>query len=425
MTQMKILISGAGVTGNALAFWLTKLGHNVTIVECFPDLRASGLQIDLRGHGVEVMKRMGLEQAFREKSIPEQGMQMVDKSGRIRAYFPANDSSNVKLGFSSDWEIMRGDLCRIMYEITKTRAKYVFGVSIDSFEEEENAVKVQFTDGSTNQFDLVIGADGQGSRTRKLMLGPDAQDPFRPINDTYVGYLIIPWPIKEGEKYIATAYMAPGGRGVMTRRHNDHEIQAYIGARTNSDRLKASLRGDNNERKEALREMLQGAGWQTDEILESLKTADNFYCERIGQVRLDHWSRGRVVLVGDAAYCPSAMTGMGTTSGIVGAYILAGEIGRHCSSAGVDVAVTGAPDSLLAALEAYEQKFHPFITQVQQGVSLDGGRWDGLLSTAFGIAVMNYLLGIASFFRLDRLSRFTSDPAKGWELPEYEELYRN
>ena len=79
---MKVLISGGGIAGNALAFWLSKLGHDITVVECFPSLRTTGLQIDLRGHGIEVMKRMGLEQAFRSKLAPEQGLQVVDKSGR-------------------------------------------------------------------------------------------------------------------------------------------------------------------------------------------------------------------------------------------------------------------------------------------------------------------------------------------------------
>ncbi|CAG8250335.1 unnamed protein product [Penicillium salamii] len=423
MAQLRILISGAGIAGNAIAFWLTKLGHRVTVIESFPDLRASGLQVDLRGHGVEVLKRMGLERAFREKSIPEQGMQMVDKFGKRRAFFPASESSEVNMGFSSDWEIMRGDLCQIIYDATKCRAKYIFGTSIDNYREENDTVNVQFSDGSIKSFDLVIGADGQGSQTRKLMLGPNAQSPFRPINSMYVGYFTITRPIQKGEEYVATSYMAPGSRGIMTRRHNDHEIQVYIGGRAQSDRLKASLRGDVNERKGALTEMLQGSGWKTDEILESLKTANDFYCERLGQIRLDRWSRGRIVLVGDAAYCPSAMTGMGTTSSIVGAYVLAGEIGQHCDSARVDAAADD-PDAIAAALEAYELEFSPFMAQIQKSVSLDGGRFDGLMSSAFGVAIVNHLMGIASFLRLDRLRRFKSSISKNWKLPQYDKMYQ-
>ncbi|KOS45496.1 hypothetical protein ACN38_g3580 [Penicillium nordicum] len=421
---MKILISGAGITGNTLAFWLSKLGHNVTIVERSPFLRASGLQIDLRNHGIEVMKRMGLEQAFKAHSIPEQGMQFVNKAGKRQAYFPANDSTNVSLGFSTNFEIMRGDLCQIIYDVTKSRANYIFGTSIESFEEndKEKAINVRFANATEGRFDLLIGADGLGSRTRNLMLGNEAPDASHPLNGRYVGYFTLPQPIKDGEGYIATVYRAPGGRGIMTRRHNAHEIQAYIGVQADSEQLKKRLQGNVLEQKEALKEMLQGAGWKTDEILESLKDADNFYCERMGLVKLACWSRGRVTLAGDAAYCPSAMTGMGTTSGIVGAYVLAGEIGRHCDGSSEKESTT---DPVLAALQAYEQKFRPFVSQVQEGVSDDGGLWDRISATVFGIALTNHLMRIAAFLRLDLLSRFSSNPVKDWKLPTYEELLRD
>ncbi|KAJ5783400.1 uncharacterized protein N7518_009077 [Penicillium psychrosexuale] len=400
MAPKKILISGAGITGNSLAFWLSKLGHNVTIVERFPSLRASGLQIDLRSHGIEVMKRMGLEDAFKAHSIPERKC----------------------LGFSTKYEIMRGDLCRIIYDLSKSRAKYIFGTSIESYEDndKEKTINVRFANATEDTFDLVIGADGQGSRTRKMMLGREAPDAFRPLNGRYIGYFTFPQPIKEGEGYVATMYSAPGGRGIMLRRHNAQEIQAYLGGQTNSEQLKEHLRGDVAEQKEALKEMIQGAGWRADEILGYLKDSKNFYCERLGMVKMPHWSRGRVALVGDAAYCPPVMTGMGTTSGIVGAYVLAGEIGRHCG----EPAEKGN-GSLMAAIQAYEQTFRPFINQVQAGVAEDEGLWDKISGTAFGIALGNYLMGAASLLRLDVLSKFSTDPVKNWKLPTYKELLRD
>ena len=100
MVRLKILISGGGIAGNAVAFWLSKLGHDVTVIERFPNLRATGLQIDLRGHGIEVLRPMGLEEAFRSKIVPEQGLQVVDKSGRRRAYFPANKSGQGPQSFT-------------------------------------------------------------------------------------------------------------------------------------------------------------------------------------------------------------------------------------------------------------------------------------------------------------------------------------
>lgn len=207
MAALNILISGAGIAGNALAFLLLKLNHNVTVVESYPILRTSGLQVDLRGHGIAVLKRMGLEEAFRAKSAPKQGLQVVDHSGRRRAYFPANKSGEGQQGFTSDYEIMRGDFCDLFYERTKTQATYIFGTSIESLVQEDDGVHVTSANGATGIFDLVVGADGQWSRTRKMMLGTNAKYPFRPLpGPMYVAYFNMPRPIKDGEEYIATMY---------------------------------------------------------------------------------------------------------------------------------------------------------------------------------------------------------------------------
>ena len=421
---MKVLISGGGIAGNALAFWLSKLGHDITIIERFSTLRTTGLQLDLRGHGVDVLKRMGLEQSFRSKMAPEQGLQIVDKSGRRRAYFPANKSGKGRQSFTTDWEIMRGDLCRLIYDATKDRAKYVFGTSIESFEETNDSIEVRFTNGETDKFDLLVGADGVGSRTRKMMLGPNTPDAFYPLKDLYVAYFTVPQPMQEGEEYLATVYMAPGRRGVMTRRQVAHEMQVYLGCTVDSERLKKSRPGDTKEEKEALAEIMQGAGWQIDGITKFMKNSDDFYLERMGLVKLDSWSRGRVALVGDAAYCPSANTGMGTTSSMVGAYILAGEIGKYCGLVKKENEGTDIKDRLNTALKAYEQRFQPFMKQVQKGVLEESSSL--MPSTAFGIAVMNCLMGVASLLRLDIFGKyFLKEEVKGWDLPEYEDMLRD
>ncbi|KAK4545760.1 hypothetical protein LTR36_002714 [Oleoguttula mirabilis] len=429
MPPLNILISGAGIAGSALAFWLSKLGHDVTVVERFPSLRATGLQVDLRGHGIEVMRRMGLEPAFRSKAAPERGLQVVDKSGKRRAYFPANKSGQGLQSFTSDFEIMRGDLCRLLHDAAKELgAKYVFGTAAESFTENGSAVEVRFTNGKMDRFDLWVGADGQGSHTRKMMRGPDTADAFYPLGD-YVAYFTIPQPIQQGEEYIATMYMAPGGRGVMTRRHSPHAIQVYLGCKTYVEPLKSVRRGDIEGEKKALAAIYQGAGWRMEEILKAMvEGADNYYGERLGLVKLESWSHGRVALVGDAAYCPSAKTGMGTTAGLVGAYVLAGEIGRHCGQSDRGDAsgkLDGeAASGLRAALEAYERKFQPFMHQVQKGIKADEeGDWDMMPSTPFAIAVMNWALGVVAFLRLNVLGEWLlRENVKGWDLPKYEEM---
>ncbi|KAL3430414.1 FAD binding domain protein [Aspergillus tetrazonus] len=408
---LKVLISGAGIAGNALAFWLSKLGHKVTVVERFPELRTSGLQVDIRGQGIEVLRRMGLESAFRAISVPEQGMQVVDSAGKRWAYFPANKSGTGPQGFTSDFEIMRGDLCRIIYDATKDRASYTFGTSIESFEEKGAAIEVLFTSGERARYDILVGADGQGSRTRKIMLRSDSEDSFQPLNE-YTAYFTIPRSMEAGEEYIATSYIAPGDRFVLTRRHNPQRIQVYLTGKSVTRRLKGVRKGDASEEKKAFAEVFRGAGWQVEGILDLLMEADDFYCEAQGLVKLNPWYKGRVVLLGDAAYCPSASTGMGTSSAIVGAYILAGEIGVHCPGDDAEVSHT-------TAFRAYDDKFRPFMNQVQKGVG-DPSIFDNISWSPLTISILYWVLWLASCLRLDRLGGLLGDqPEKGWELPEY------
>ena len=278
MPLLKVLISGAGIAGSALAFWLAKLSHEVTVVERLPSLRINGLQPDLRAHGIEVMKRMGLESAFRSHSAPEQGLQVVNSLGRWWGYFPANKSGKGPQGFTSDFEIMRGDLFRIIYDVTKERVKYVFGTSIETFDEKGGSLEVRFTDGRTDQFDIPVGADGQGSRTHKMMRGSNSADAFHPFGE-YIAYFTIPRLIKDGEEHIATAYIAPSGRFVMTRRHNPHTMQVFLTDKSVSERLKSVRRGDVREEKETFIDVFNDAGWQVKAIIESLKETEDFYCE--------------------------------------------------------------------------------------------------------------------------------------------------
>ena len=423
--MLKILISGAGIAGNALAFWLTKQGHDVTVIERFPNLRATGLQLDLRGHGVEVLRRMGLEAAFRAKAAPEQGMQVVDSSGRRRAYFPVNKSGSGTQSLTTEFEIMRGDLCRLLHDAAaranKTPPKYVYGTTVKSFEHKNNSVEVRFEDGNTDRFDLVVGADGQWSRTRRMMLG-GAPDALHPVAGLYFTYFTMRRPMQDGEEYLATSYMAPGRRGIMTRRQSPHEIQVMLSCKTDSERLSAIPRGDVAAEKQAMAEVFKGAGWMTDDILQAMKGADDFYCERLGLVKLQPWSSGRVTLVGDAAYCPTVLSGMGTTCAMVGAYILAGEIGKHCRTH----AAQPSSDGVTAALESYEQKFRPFMDQIQEGILEKAGSQWAMSGSAFSIGVMNLLVGVASFLKFNIADAFgIRESVKGWDLPGYEHMGRD
>ncbi|KAK6214661.1 hypothetical protein LQW54_004169 [Pestalotiopsis sp. IQ-011] len=424
MPTMKILICGGGIAGNALAFWLSKVGYDVTVIERFDSLRASGLQIDLRGPGIEVMKRMGLEEEFRAKAVQEEGMEIVDGSGKQRALFTVNRTGKGLQNFTTDFEMMRGDLCRLIYDNTKDRVKYLFGSTVQSFEDTGDSVKVLFSDGREDQFDLLVGADGQGSRTRKMMFGADTNDTYHSL-DVSIGYYTVPRPISPGEQYYLSAYFAPGKRFVFTRRSDPHLMQVYLACKSDANRMKNVRKGDVEGEKESLTDIFRGAGWKTEQLLKALETSEDFYCERLAVVKLDAWSRGRAVLIGDSAYCPSATTGMGTTSSMAGAYILAGEIAKHCGRPKTS-GVNGSPnikDGLSIALKSYEDKFRPFMSQVQTGLIEGQTVWDKIPSSPWGIAIMNILLGIVALLRLNVIGRWIlREDVKQWTLPTYKEL---
>ena len=422
MAPLKVLISGGGIAGNALAFWLSKQGHDVTVIERFPKLRATGLQIDLRGRGIEVMRRMGLEEAFRAKSVKEQGLRIVDSSGRQMAFFPVNASGKGSQSFTTDFEIMRGDLCRLLYDATGDHVKYIYGTFIQNYKETDGSVEALFSNGKMDRFDLLVGADGQGSRTRKMMLNHDAPNPFHPLG-VYIAYYTIPQHIESGDAYIATTYIAPGMRMLFTRRHDPRYIQAYLICKTDSERLKSSDKGDIEEEKEIMAEMFRDSGWKSEEMLKAMESSDDFYCERLGVVQLDSWSRGGVTLVGDAAYAPSATTGMGTTCGLVGAYILAGEIAKHCGQGSEKGVVGGSKAGLGAALKAYEDKLRPFMDHVQKGL-LDGKTiWDWIPTTSWGIFTLHIFLALVNLLRLDIFASWlVSEEVNDWALPDYDEM---
>jgi 2-polyprenyl-6-methoxyphenol hydroxylase-like FAD-dependent oxidoreductase len=417
MPKLKILICGGGLAGNALAFWLTQQDHDITVLERFPSLRTTGLQIDIRGHGVSVLRLMGLDAAFRAHAVSEQGLGFVNSAGALKAYFPANRSGEGVQGFTTEYEIMRGDLCRLIHDPIQERVRYVFGKTVQSYSQKAGVVEVLYDDGERESFDLLVGADGLWSHTRRMMLGPGVTDPVTFLG-AYGAYFTAPVPQQEGEEYNGTVYIAPGRRVLFTRRHRADQIQVYIFLVAASSLLQGVQKNDVHAEKRVFKEALRGVGWKAEEYVKWMQDADDFYCERLSTVDMPAWSEGNVVLLGDAAYCPSAMTGMGTTSAVVGAYVLAGEIGKACQNpSSGDEAKEGIP----SALKAYEEKMRPFMQQVQAGITPDNGWWTKLPASWWGIAFLNFLLGVAAWLRLDAFAKLLSrEEVVGWELPAYE-----
>ncbi|KAF6805000.1 oxidoreductase [Colletotrichum sojae] len=416
MASLKVLIVGGGVGGPALAFWLAQLGHDVTIIERTPTLRAQGQQIDLRGQGVSVLRLMGLEPEVRALGVDEAGIRFVDSNGKQQAILRANKSGVGRQALTSEFEIMRGDLVRLLFDKTEQLGvKYVFGKTIEELDQDDESVTVRLSDGTSQTFDLIVGADGQGSRTRRLMLGPGAKDPFVPFG-LHTAFYTVP-TIKSDDNF-ANVCAVPGQRLMMTRSDNPETSQVYLSIvpqDEETDRaLQESQKSRDVERQKRLWiELFKDAGWQASRFIDGLNAggvSDDFYNVHVGQVRMDKWHKNRVGLLGDAAHAPSFLTGYGTTSAFVGAYVLAGEISKHCSGEGGKAGVS-------AALEAYDRCMHPFMKTVQNIAVRPARTYP---KSAWGVSVFNTIVWLFTSLRVDKLLQYIqSDNIKGWDLPKY------
>lgn len=343
-----VLISGASFAGLATAYGLNRLGYRVTVIEAAAGLRRGGTPVDIEGETIEILRRMGLVNRVRAKSLPS----------RCFEFKNADNSTLGSMGISGDqasevrYEIHRDDLLDILFDAVANDVELLFGRSMTSLEERADGVSVTLDNGQRRVFALVVGCDGNRSNTRRLVFG--GGDQFTHFMGGYFFLKVVPetglLPADTTE-----VFRTPG-RMAMLNGYADRTDIGF-GFRTESE-IAYDYR-NRAEQRRLIEERFGDLAWKVPAMLASVAGDNDFYFDRINQIRMPCWSRGRVVLVGDAGYCVSPLAGLGGSMAIIGAGHLTAALERY-------------PDDHPSAFLHYEDGLRPFVEQVQERAASEG-----------------------------------------------------
>ncbi|MEI5673473.1 MULTISPECIES: FAD-dependent monooxygenase [unclassified Nocardioides] len=343
MTRGRVLVTGGSIAGPATAYWLTQVGYDVTVLERTDGPREGGQNVDVRGQARDVLVRMGLEDVVRAAGTGEVGTRFVDEDGGTVSEFPTDAESGD--GPTAELEILRGELARVLAEACGDRVAWWYGDQVVGLDQDDAGVDVRLESGELRRFDLVVVAEGAGSRTRSLVLtGDDAPQLDR--LGMHIAWGTIPRTPDDDDWW---RWMSvPGSRSMSLRPDNQ-----------GTTRVMLNWMGDDtgfvdlplDEQRAGLRERFGDLGWEVPRVLDALDDVDDLYVEDLTQVRCPTWSVGRVVLTGDAAWCITPVGGFGTSLALIGGYVLAASLARESSPA--------------AAFASYEEWMRPMVTDAQ------------------------------------------------------------
>ena len=396
MPENTVLISGVGIAGPTLAFWLRAAGYTPVLIESAPALRAGGYVIDFWGLGFKIAQRMGLEADINRVGYHMREMRIVNDRGHRVAGFGTSVMRELTGG--QFVTLARSDLARLLFQNIEPSTEVLFDDEIVALEEHPDCVAVEFRHAPARRFDLVVGADGQHSNVRKLAFGPEASFERR------LGYIAAAFEVPGYRPRDEEVYVIYGRAGKMIARfalHGDRTLFLCVFA-CDEDLPVASL--ELEAQKLILKQQFGAESWECRPILAELDRAPALYFDRVSQIAMQSWSRGRVVLVGDAAFCISLTGGQGSALAMTAAYVLAGELAK-------------ARQDHNRAFRMYEQTLRPFIVAKQRGAERFAAAFAP--RTRWGLWLRNQVIRAAAVPGVARLA-LSRDIVDTLKLPEYQ-----
>ena len=363
---MRIIINGVGIAGPTLAYWLRKAGHDVMLVEEAPELRRGGYIIDFWGLGFDVAEKMGLIPQIKAVGYQVREVRFVDRHGRTRGGFSTDVFHRLTSGrFTS---VRRSDLSATIYQALEGEVETIFGDSVVQVEMEGDVARVHFNHATPRVADLVVGADGLHSRVRELAFGGETGFERR------LGYHVAAFEVEGYRPRDELVYISHGVPGKQVSRfslRDDWTLFLFI---FRDELLPAGPLSNQHEYKAALHEIFADVEWECPQILAAMDGVSPIYFDRVSQIRMERWTRGRTALIGDAAACVSLMAGEGSGLAIAESYVLAGEL-HVCKG------------DYRRAFARYEERLMQFVRRKQESARKFAASFAP--STAVGITFRN------------------------------------
>ncbi|SFW69017.1 FAD-dependent monooxygenase [Chitinophaga sancti] len=335
----KVLVSGASIAGLATAYWMDQLGYKVTVVEVAPAPRTGGTAVDLRLGTIDILKRMEIYDQVKSNALNLELIEFKNAADETVGSF-----AQKRYDSDEEIEIERTILVDVLYNVLKDKVNFLFDNSITALQETSGNITATFKDASQVTFDLVLGCDGTHSNVRKIWFGPESD---------YAHFLNAYFSISIVEKSLVAPntvnfYNTPGKAYMLNAYKNKTDVIFCFAA---DDEMEYDYR-DVTQQRNIILEQFKGQQWRTGELLTEVANSDNFYFDKFCQIKMPSWKKGRVALVGDAAYCASPAAGMGGSLALDGAAALADALKVH-------------GENYMLAFQDYENNLRPFIEGVQ------------------------------------------------------------